>query len=134
LIVVDASVIAPALADDALDGDRARSRIRGERLVAPELLDLEVVSVLRKAVFAGALDRSRAAMALSDLGALKLRRVSHRSLLERVWALHDNLTPYDAAYVALAEALGVRFVTADEPLSRAPGVRCEIEYLGEEDP
>jgi predicted nucleic acid-binding protein len=130
LIVVDASVVAPALADDDRDGDRARSRLRGERLVAPQLIDLEVVSVIRKALFAGALDERRAAMALADLVALRLERVSHRPLLERVWALRDNLTPYDAAYVALAEALSVTLVTCDKPLSRAPGVPCEIEYLG----
>jgi predicted nucleic acid-binding protein len=78
LIVVDASVIAPALADDDADGERARSRLHGERLTAPELLDLEVVSVIRKALLSGALNRSRASSALADLVDLDLERVSHR--------------------------------------------------------
>ena len=130
MIVVDASVIAPALADDDEDGDRARERLRGERLVAPELLDLEVVAVVRKALFAGVLDERRAAMALADLANLDLERVSHRPLLGRIWELHPNVTPYDAAYVALAETIEATLVTADHRLSQAPGPRCEIEYLG----
>jgi predicted nucleic acid-binding protein len=133
LIVVDASVLAPALADDDIDGDRARSRLRGEHLVAPELVDVEVVSVIRKGLFSGALDERRAAMALDDLANLKLDRVSHRPLLQRVWELRDNLTAYDACYIALAETLGVTLITSDDALSRAPGMRCEVEYLGRSD-
>ena len=130
MIVVDASVIAPALADDDADGDRARSRLRGERLTAPELLDLEVVSVIRKALLSGALTRRRAGSALADLVELKLQRASHRPMLARIWELHQNLTPYDAAYVALAEAIDATLVTADRRLSLAPGPRCTMEYLG----
>lgn len=129
MIVVDASVLAPALADDDTDGDRARERLRGERLVAPELVDLEVVSVLRRAARAGRLEERRSAQALADLAALPLRRVSHLPLLPRVWELRDNLTAYDAAYVALAEVLGALLLTADGPLKRAAGIRCEIEVL-----
>jgi predicted nucleic acid-binding protein len=129
VIVVDASVLAPALADDDTDGDRARERLRGKRLVAPELVDLEVVSVLRRAARAGQLEERRSAQALADLATLPLRRVSHLPLLPRVWQLRDNLTTYDAAYVALAEVLGVLLLTADGPLKRAAGIRCEIEVL-----
>lgn len=129
MIVVDASVLAPALGDDDADGDRARERLRGERLVAPELVNLEVVSVLRRAARAGRLEERRSAQALADLGALPLRRVSHLPLLPRVWELRDNLTAYDAAYVALAEVLGALLLTADGPLKRATGIRCEIEVL-----
>ena len=129
MIVVDASVLAPALADDDADGDRARARLRGERLVAPELVDLEVVSVLRRAARAGRLEERRSAQALADLATLPLRRVAHLPLLPRVWELRDNLTAYDATYVALAEVLGVFLLTADGPLKRAAGIRCEIEVL-----
>jgi predicted nucleic acid-binding protein len=129
VIVVDASVLAPALADDDTDGDLARERLRGERLVAPELVDLEVVSVLRRAARAGRLEERRSAQALADLASLPLRRVSHLPLLPRVWELRDNLTAYDAAYVALAEILGVLLLTADGPLKRAAGIRCEVEVL-----
>ena len=130
MIVVDASVIAAALADDDEDGERARSRLQGERLTAPEVLDLEVVSVIRKAFASGALSRRRAGLALADLIDLDLERISHRPMLARIWELHENLTPYDAAYVALAETIDATLVTADRRLSLAPGPRCTIEYLG----
>jgi predicted nucleic acid-binding protein len=131
VIVVDASVLAPALADDDADGDRARERLRGEQLAAPELVDLEVVSTLRRAARTGRLEQGRSTQALADLAALPLRRVPHLPLLPRVWELRDNLTAYDAAYVALAEALDVLLLTADRPLERAAGVRCEVEVLAQ---
>jgi predicted nucleic acid-binding protein len=131
VIVVDASVLASALADDGVDGDRARERLRGERLAAPELVDLEVASVLRRASRHGRLDDRRAHRALEDLAAIPLARASHRPLLARVWELRENITAYDAAYVAVAEALEVPLLTADERLHRAPGTRCEIELLAQ---
>lgn len=130
MIVVDASVLAPALADDGADGDRVRGRLRGEQLTAPELIDLEVISTLRRAARAGRLDDRRSSQVLTDLAALPLRRVPHLPLLSRIWELRDNLTAYDAAYVALAEALNALLLTADGPLGRASGVRCEVEVLG----
>lgn len=123
MIVVDASVLAPALADDGADGDRARACLVGERLAAPALVDLEVVSVLRRAARGGKLDGRRAGQALADLLALPLRRGPHGPLLARIWELRDNLIAYDAAYVALAEALDSRLLTADVRLPRAVGVR-----------
>jgi predicted nucleic acid-binding protein len=129
LIVVDASVVAPALADDGPSGERARARLRGERLCAPELLDLEVTSVLRRVLSNGGLDERRASMALRDLFDLDLRRIAHRPLLARIWELRETVTPYDAAYVALAELLGSVLVTADRRLAGAPGPRCSIEHL-----
>jgi predicted nucleic acid-binding protein len=123
-------VIAPALADDGADGERARTRLRGERLTAPEVLDLEVVSVIRKAFQGGALTRRRAGLALADLINLDLVRVSHRRMLTRIWELRQNITPYAAAYGALAETINATLVTADRRLSLAPGPRCAIEYLG----
>jgi predicted nucleic acid-binding protein len=129
VIVVDASVLAPAIADDGADGERARERLREEQLSAPELVDLEVVSTMRRAARAGRLDERRSAQALADLAALPLRRVPHLPLVPRVWELRDNLSAYDATYVALAEALDVLLLTADGPLERAAGVRCEIEVL-----
>jgi predicted nucleic acid-binding protein len=130
VIVVDASVLAPALADDGTEGDRVRERLRGEQLTAPELIDLEVISTFRRAARAGRLDDRRSSQALTDLMALPLRRVPHARLLPRIWELRDNLTAYDAAYVALAEALNALLLTADGPLGRASGVRCEVEVLG----
>ena len=129
MIVVDASVLATALADDGLDGDRVRARLRGERLVAPHLIDLEVTSVWRRLLATGELDERRAAQALADLIDLRLERSSHHVLLDRCWELWHNLTVYDAAYVALAEVLEVELVTGDARLANAPGIRCGIDVL-----
>lgn len=130
MLVVDASVVAVALVDDGADGDAARARLRGEHLAAPALLDLEVASVWRGRVRGGHLEPARARSALDDLQALAIERVGHAALLERCWELGDNLTVYDAAYVALAEALDVPLVTADRRLAGAPGLGCVIEVLG----
>ena len=129
MLVVDASVLATALTDDAADGDRARDRLRGEDLAAPELLDLEVASVLRRQQRVGAVSERRAALALADLAALPIERASHRPLLPRCWELRENLTVYDAAYVALAEVLAATLLTGDSRLSRAAGLRCRVEVL-----
>ena len=129
MIVVDASVLAPALADDGPDGDIARARLRGETLAAPDLIDLEMTSVMRGLARIGQVDQRRAELALTDLVELPLRRALHRPLLSRCWELRHNLTVYDAAYVVVAEALEVRLVTADARLANASGPRCEIELL-----
>ena len=109
-----------------------RARLRGEDLTAPELLDLEVVSVLRRHTMTGALDSRRADLALADLGAIPLQRARHQPLLARAWELRNNLTVYDAAYVSLAEALCVSLLTGDRRLARAAGPRCHIEVLHHE--
>ena len=129
MIVVDASVIVTALADGGHDGDRVRHRLRGERLAAPHVIDLEVVSAWRRLAGAGRLDERRAMFALTDLLALRLERVGHGRLLGRCWELRANLTTSDAAYVALAEALDTVLLTADRRLAEAPGVRCGVEVL-----
>ena len=129
MIVVDASVLAVALGDDGTDGRRARERLANETLVGPELIDLEVASVWRRHVAAKLMSARRAAAAVSDLEDLPMRRSSHRPLLRRIWELRHGVTPYDAAYIALAEALNVVLVTADARLTRAPGIRCEIEAI-----
>ena len=129
MIVVDASVLAIALGDDGPDGDQARGRLRGERLSAPELVDLEVASVWRRQIQAGQIDSRRVQLALADLVAMPLQRAPHRPLLTRCWELRDNLTIYDASYVALAEAIGVVLLTGDGRLARAAGPRCQIEVL-----
>jgi predicted nucleic acid-binding protein len=129
VIVADASVLAVALADDGPDGDQARARLRGEHLALPELADLEVTSVLRRQLRAGALNIRRAGQALDDLAVLPAQRAPHRPLLPRCWELRDNLTIYDAAYVALAEAMDATLLTGDRRLARAPGPQCPIEIL-----
>ena len=128
MLVVDASVLVVALADDGPDGDHARARLQGERLAAPEIVDLEVASVLR-GLMRGEKDARRAQLALTDLAELPLVRATHQPLLARCWELRDNLTIYDAAYVALAEALQATLITGDRRLTRASGPRCHIELL-----
>ena len=129
MLVVDASILAVALGDDAADGDRARARLRGETLAAPDLVDLEVTSVLRGRLAGGHLDLRRAELALDDLLAMPLQRVPARQLIPRCWELRNNLTVHDAAYVALAEALDVPLLTADARLAKATGPRCHIEAM-----
>jgi predicted nucleic acid-binding protein len=78
---------------------------------------------------AGLLDARRARLAVEDLAALPARRAPHRPLLPRCWELRDNLTIYDAAYVALAEAMSITLLTGDQRLARAPGPHCPIEIF-----
>ena len=129
MLVIDASVLAVALLDDGQDGDTVRGRLRGEQLAAPALIDLEVASVWRGLARAGHLDPRRVGLALDDLRDLPLQRVDHAPLLARCWELRDNLTIYDAAYVALAEALQVTLVTGDRRLARSTGPHCTIEVI-----
>jgi predicted nucleic acid-binding protein len=129
VLVVDASVLVVALADDGVDGDKVRLRLRGEELAAPELIDLEVVSVLSRQLSVGSVDRRRADFAVADLLEMPMTRVSHRRLIRRRWELRDNLTAYDSAYVCLAEMLGSTLLTGDRRLARAPGLRCAVELL-----
>jgi predicted nucleic acid-binding protein len=129
LIVVDASIIAFALGDDGGRGDRARDRLSGEDLSAPEIIYLEVISAWRGALRSGQLKEPRADQALVDLAELPLSRAPHEPLIPRVWELRNNLTPYDAAYVALAESINAALVTADRRLAKAPGLRCKTQVL-----
>lgn len=99
-------------------------------LHAPSLIDLEVLSVLRRQLRLGNLDNRRAGLAVADLRMLALARYSPLDLVSRVWALRDNLTSYDGAYVALAETLDCPLVTSDERLARASGLGCPVELLG----
>ena len=129
MLVVDASVLVTALADDGANGDGARARLRGERLTAPELVDLEVASVLRRQARSRAVDQRRAILALADLAAMPLQRAPHRILMTRCWELRNNLTIYDAAYIALAELLQADLLTGDGRLARAPEIRCRVEVM-----
>ena len=129
MIVVDASIIVTGLADDGPDGDRVRERLRGERLVAPHVIDLEVASAWRRLASAGQLDHRRVTLALADLDSLRLERAPHGLLLGRCWELRDNLTIYDAAYVALAELAEATLLTGDARLASAPGINCDVEVI-----
>jgi predicted nucleic acid-binding protein len=129
VLVVDASVLAPVLADAGSDGRRFRDRLRGEAVVGPDLLRIEVTSVLRRHANTGQLTPEQAEAAIIDLLAFPLTVFPTAPLLRRVWELRQNLTAYDACYVALAEAVDSAFVTADRHLANAPGLACEVEVL-----
>ena len=129
MIVVDASVLTTALSDDGPDGERVRGRLADEVLAAPQVIDLEVTSVLRRLTLSGLLPERRAAQALEDLVELPIQRAAHAPLLERCWQLRTDVTAYDAAYVALAELLDVALLSGDQRLARATGPRCTFELL-----
>jgi predicted nucleic acid-binding protein len=129
VIVVDAGVLVTALADDGPDGALCRSRLTGQALAAPHLIDLEVGSALRRLVRDDDVPERRARLALTDLAELPLERAPSVPLLPRCWELRENVTFYDAAYVALAELLDVPLLTADQRLARASGPRCTIDVL-----
>jgi predicted nucleic acid-binding protein len=127
LIVVDASVVANALGDDTADGDAARQALRSDDdIAAPDLVDVETVSVLRKRWLAGDLTARRFRTAITDLGDLAIARHPTLAMMPRAYELRGNVTPYDAAYVALAEVLDCALLTSDSRLASAPGPRCEI--------
>ncbi len=127
MLVVDASVLAPVVADGGSDGRRFRERLRGAAVAGPDLLRVEVVSVLRRHAGRGHLTPRQADAAVEDLLAFPITVYPAAVLLRRTWELRQNVTPYDGCYVALAEALGVPLVTADRRLADAPGIRCEVE-------
>ncbi|HEY2006613.1 MAG TPA: type II toxin-antitoxin system VapC family toxin [Solirubrobacteraceae bacterium] len=129
MIVIDASFLVMALADDGDDGAEARARLRGEELAAPHLADLEVVSVLRRSVAAGSVTAQRAYQALEDLSDLDIERVGHTSVLRRVWGLRGNYTAYDASYVALAELFQAPLLTCDAKMAGGSGARCVFEVF-----
>jgi predicted nucleic acid-binding protein len=128
ILVVDASAAAEYLLRTDL-GERIGALLEGARLFAPELLDVEVLSVLRREVLRRTLKPSRAEEAVDDLAAWHVERISHRGLLEGAWSLRANLSAYDSVYVAAARALGAELVTADGPLSRAPGLGVAVHNL-----
>jgi predicted nucleic acid-binding protein len=129
VLVVDASVLAPVLADAGGDGQRFRDRLRGATVFGPDLLRVEVASVLRRYASTGQLTSEQADAAISDLLAFPVKVFPTSPLLSRVWQLRFNLSAYDSCYVALAEAVDGVLLTADHRLARAPGPRCPIEAL-----
>lgn len=125
MLVIDASALVEAL----LVAGPARARLASDSLQAPELIDAELLSVLRRLVLAGHLQASHALQALAAANRLGLRRHPSRALWLRAWELRANLSAYDALYVALAEQLDAPLLTADARLARAPGLRCLVQLV-----
>ena len=126
--VVDASALLGLLSDAH---DAVRSALGDRRLAAPEIVDLEVTSALRRQARAGERTIDDARRALAELVALpELDRYAHRPLVDRVWQLRENITAYDASYVALAEVLRAPLVTLDRRLARAAEPFCDVIVPG----
>jgi len=130
VIVLDASAIVELLLSTRL-GRAVAERISDPALGlhVPHLADVEVTQALRRLVRAGELSVASAASALVELRSLDLERHSHEPLLARVWALRENLTAYDAVYIALAEALETNLLSCDRRLAQAPGVGRRVELV-----
>lgn len=125
MIIVDTSVVVSAL----LGHDAARRALGGQRLVAPHLIDVEVAHALRGLVVGAKLGVDDGHRLLEAWAQLKVDRLPMTGLLGRVWELRDNLTAYDAVFVAAAERHGLPLVTADRRLATAAGPRCSIQLI-----
>lgn len=130
MIVVDASAAVDYLIG-ATTFERIRDRLEAPDgdLHAPHVVDIEVAHALRRLALSRSLSPVRAEEALRDFADMRLRRYPHAALLARIWELRANMTAFDAAYVALAEALDAPLVTTDARLARAPGHRATIELV-----
>jgi len=130
VIVVDASALLEALLrTPAAKAVEDRLFAPGQTLHAPHLLDVEVAQVIRRYAANGDIDSACGRLALADLADLPLRRYPHDFLLPRIWDLRNDLTAYDAAYVALAEVLDAPLLTRDRRLAAAAGHRAQIELV-----
>jgi len=125
-LVIDASTAVAALIDSGTDGRWAESLLAGDSLAAPHLLTAEASNILRRSALAGAISAQDASLAYSDLLDLRVELFPYAPFAARIWDLRDNVTCYDAWYVALAEALNAPLATLDARLARASGPRCRF--------
>jgi predicted nucleic acid-binding protein len=126
MLVVDASCLYEVVADAPL-GERIREHLADDPdHAAPEIVDVEVMSVVRREHLLGRLDATAARQAMEDLRGWPGERFGHRPLLDRAWELRANVRPWDAMYVVLAEVLGGTVLTLDARLGRVEGLECPI--------
>jgi len=125
VIVLDAAAAVSALSGSSA----ARDVLASEPCDAPEIVDLEVASVLHRLALSGSLTAEQSNSAIDVWRKLGIVRHPHPPLLERVWELRHNLSAYDAAYAALAEGLEAELVTMDARPASAPGLRCAVRVL-----
>ena len=126
MIVVDTSAVLAVLAGRTPDGALVQRLTDDGDLHAPHLIDIEILQALRGLVRGGKLSLDRADDVRTDVADLTITRYGHEPLADRVWALRDNLTAYDAVFVALSEALEVPLITCDARLAAAPGIAAEL--------
>lgn len=132
MIVLDNSALIEYLVGDNEIGRRVRHLLAGQEVAVPHVIELECLSVLRRLVRHGNLDSIRAEEAFELFRRLPLHRHDHASSLARIWELRHNMTPYDAAFAALAEQVGASLVTADRKFEKTPGLRCQVLNLRDE--
>jgi predicted nucleic acid-binding protein len=125
-VVCDASALTALLIDGGSDGRWSAEACAGADLAAPSLIDFETANILRRHELAGLISPDQAAQAHTDLLDLAIEHWPYELLAIRAWQLRQNLSIYDASYVALAEMLGATLVTLDRRIGRAPGSRCTI--------
>ena len=130
MIVIDASTLIDALLD-VRGAARVAERLfgAGETLHAPHLIDIEVAQVMRRYSRSGEIDAARGMQILEDLNDFPIARYPHHPFLSRIWELRHNVTAYDAAYVALAEALAAPLLTRDAKLASSTGHDARIELI-----
>ena len=129
MLVVDASCLYEVVADGTFAESVRRCLAADTDHAAPHIVDIEVVSVIRRDHQLGRLDDTAAAQAVEDLREWPGERFGHQPLLDRVWELRATVRGWDAAYVALAEALGATLLTLDARLASAPGPRCQFHVV-----
>ena len=129
MLVLDASALLAVVLGASADTEYWQDRLVAEVVHAPHLIDVEYANGLRRLVHRSELAAEPATLLLGDGPLLVDVRHDHRQLAATAWSLRDNLTFYDALYVALAVGLGVPLVTSDARLARAPGLPCRVEVL-----
>ncbi len=130
MIVLDTSAMVELLVGRDATANEIRSLVIGERLAAPHAIDLECASTMRGLVNGRKLPADEAERALELLAKMNVKRYGHAALLPRIWQLRNNMCPYDAAYVALAESLSAPVVTIDAKIEKVPGIRCRVVRPG----
>lgn len=125
-LVIDSSMVVAALIDSGPDGKWAEALLTSDSLAAPHMLTVEVSNILRRSALAGAISPEQASLAYSDLLDLRVELFPYAPFATRIWDLRDNVTCYDAWYVALAEALNAPLATLDVRLAKASGPRCRF--------
>jgi predicted nucleic acid-binding protein len=130
MLVVDASCLFEVVADTPRAEEIAARLAADTEHAAPEIIDVEVLGVIRAQHVRGVLDETAAGQAVADLRDWPGERFAHKWMLDRVWRLRDSVRGWDAFYVTLAEAMNATLVTLDGRLARAHGPKCRIEVLG----
>ena len=132
MIVLDASAAVVVLLNLGAGARHIRERMEREvdGLHVPHLFEIEVLNALRHHALRRGISERRSLELLEDLATMSISRYAHTAMLPRIWELRDNVSAYDAAYIALAETLEAPLITRDARLARAPGIRATVEVYG----